>query len=269
MSGGMDFTKMQGAGNDFIVLNNRELKLPVSAFPDLARRVCTRRVSLGANALMVADFPTQGGDLRMRFYNADGSEGEMCGNGVRCVGKFVYDKGLTDKTELTVETLAGVKRLSLELEDGGVSAVTVDMGAPVVGEPLSLTVGGRTYQAIPVSMGNPHIAVFLEDIASLDLPAIGPGFERHPAFPERTNTEFVRAAGPSRLEMRVWERGSGETLACGTGACAAVAAAAVTGRCGRHAEVRLLGGTLEIRWEESDGHIYMTGPAVTVFEGTI
>ena len=203
----------------------------------------------------------------MRMFNADGSEGEMCGNGIRCVGKFVYDKGLVPQTTLTVETLAGVKTLELRSANGLVSFVTVDMGKPQLKPQIEVYVKGETYTAVPVSMGNPHAVVFLPEIDTLDLAGIGPAFECHPVFPNRTNTEFVQVLDCTHLSMRVWERGSGETLACGTGACAALAAAAEQGLCQREATVRLSGGELSIRWSREDRHIYMTGPARTVFEG--
>jgi len=201
------------------------------------------------------------------MFNADGSEGEMCGNGIRCVGKFVYDKGLTNRKHVTVETLAGVKELRLAVTNGQVSTVTVDMGVPAPENPMTLSVLGKDYQVCPVSMGNPHIVTFLTGVAGLDLAVLGPYFENSPAFPNRINTEFVEVLDPTHLRMRVWERGSGETLACGTGACAALVAAVLEGKAERSAAVSLLGGDLHIRWDEGDRHIYMTGPAVTVFEG--
>jgi diaminopimelate epimerase len=203
----------------------------------------------------------------MRIFNADGSEGEMCGNGIRCVGKFVYEKGLTQKVTLTVETLGGIKTLWLHTEGDQVSAVTVDTGIPTMGEGRTLRILGGDYLIRPVSMGNPHAVTFLTEIDDLELTALGPCFEHHPSFPYRTNTEFVEVLDRTDLKMRVWERGSGETLACGTGACAALAAAVTEGRTERNAFVRLPGGEISLRWDENDGHIYMTGPAVTVYEG--
>ncbi len=193
----------------------------------------------------------------------------MCGNGIRCVGKFVYDKGLTDKTELTIETGAGIRTLRLTVTEGRVSEVTVDMGAPVVEAPVTLSVLGEDYTGVPVSVGNPHFVVEVPDPAALDLPAIGPGFENHPRFPDRTNTEFIRVLAPDEIQMRVWERGSGETMACGTGATATLAALSSLGRCAREATVHLLGGDLRLKWDEASGHIFMTGRAVTVFEGEL
>lgn len=262
----MRFTKMQGLGNDYVYLDCT--RGAPEDLPGLAVRLSERHFGVGSDGL-ICIFPSEQADFRMRMFNADGSEGEMCGNGIRCVGKFVYDKGLTDKTRLTIETLAGVKRLELRVEDGLVSAVTVDMGVPEPGENRVLTVQGKSYTITPVSMGNPHAVTYLEGIDSLDLAQIGPEFECHPSFPNRTNTEFVEVLDRTHLRMRVWERGSGETLACGTGACAVLVASVLGGLADREATVRLRGGDLAIRWDEADGHVYMTGPAVTVFEGEL
>lgn len=273
----MKFTKMQGLGNDYVYLDcTKEQPDDLSA---LARRLSDRHFGVGADGL-ICICPSQKADFRMAMYNADGSEGEMCGNGIRCVGKFVFDKGLTTKTTVEIETLAGVKTLELQVDDGEVVSATVDMGAPILEPALipvngggdrfvsrQLIVAGRPWSVTCVSMGNPHAVVYVSDVERLDLPALGPAFERHEAFPNRINTEFIQVLDPNTLCMRVWERGSGETLACGTGACAAVAASVLNGRTGRLVTVKLLGGNLSIRWDEADGHIYMTGPAVTVFEG--
>jgi len=260
------FTKMQGLGNDYIYLDCCRGR-PPEDLPALARELSDRHFGVGGDGL-ICICPSDRADFRMRMFNADGSEGEMCGNGIRCVGKFVYDKGLTHKTELSIETLAGRRGLALQVgADGRVRAVTVDMGPPAPGSEQTLTVLGREWVVRPISMGNPHAVTFLAGIGALPLQEIGPAFECHPSFPARTNAEFVEVVSPTRLRMRVWERGSGETMACGTGACAAVAAAALTGRTGRAAAVDLPGGTLDIRWDVTDNHIYMTGPAVTVFEG--
>ena len=263
----LNFTKMHGLGNDYVYLDCTAGE--PDDLPGLARRVSDRHFGVGSDGL-ICICPSKQADFRMRMFNADGSEGEMCGNGIRCVGKFVYDKGLTHKTsDLTIETLAGVKHLELYLKEGRVDRVTVDMGVPETRPPIELEVLGRTWQVWPVSMGNPHAVIFLDGVDGLDLPAMGPSFEHHPVFPNRTNTEFVQVLDPIHLKMRVWERGSGETLACGTGACATVAAAVQAGLAGRQATVQLLGGDLDIRWSEEDGHLYMTGPAVTVFEGQL
>ena len=219
----------------------------------------------------------------MAMYNADGSQGEMCGNAIRCVAKYVYDHGMTDKTQISIDTLAGIKYLELTLEHGEVSQVRVNMGTPcliaekipVVAETeqvvnVPIDVGGRTCHITAVSMGNPHCVLFLEeDVRTLDLSAIGPHFENHPRFPKRINTEFVNVIDEHTLRMRVWERGSGETLACGTGSCASAVAAMLNGKCDREVTVLLTGGKLNIAWEGSDAPVYMTGPAVKVFEGEI
>ena len=260
------FTKMEGLGNDYVYINC--LEHTPEDLPSLAKRVSDRHFGVGGDGL-ICICPSERADVRMRMFNADGSEGEMCGNGIRCVGKFVYDKGLVPKTTLTVETLAGVKTLKLTLENGLVSAVTVDMGEPVLRPSAEITVKGINYTVNPASMGNPHAVVYLPEIGKLNLEELGPHFECHPMFPNRTNTEFVEVLDRTHLNMRVWERGSGETLACGTGACAVLAVTASLGLCEREAVVHLLGGDLSIRWSENDGHIYMTGPARTVFEGEL
>lgn len=260
----MRFTKMQGIGNDYVYLDCTQA-VPED-LPGLAVKVSDRHFGVGSDGLICV-CASKAADFRMRMFNADGSEGEMCGNGIRCVGKFVYDKGLTDKTTVKVETLAGIKVLELMVENGKVAAVTVDMGEPVPEEVRTLTILDRPYDLWPVSMGNPHAVTFLTGVDGLDLIHMGPHFECHPSFPNRTNTEFVEVLDGTHLKMRVWERGSGETLACGTGACAALAAAVLAGKARREATVHLLGGDLSVRWDETDNHIYMTGPAATVFEG--
>ena len=258
------FIKMHGLGNDYIYLNCLE-RTPED-LPALAVRLSDRHFGIGADGL-ICICPSNRADFKMRMFNADGSEGEMCGNGIRCVGKFVYDQGLTDRTALNIETLAGIKFLALRPKGGVVEEVTVDMGVPVLDHVRVLPVGDQTITVYPVSMGNPHAVVFWQNIAGLDLTVLGPALERHPCFlPARTNVEFVSVQARDRISLRVWERGSGETLACGTGACAALAAAASSGRTGRSAAVKLPGGLLQIRWEENQ-HIHMTGPAVTVFKG--
>ncbi len=262
----LKFTKMHGLGNDYIYVDCT--KTPIEDMSGLSVRLSDRHFGVGGDGL-ICICPSDKADFRMRMFNADGSEGAMCGNGIRCVGKFVYDKGLTDKTELTIETGAGIRALRLTVTEGRVSEVTVDMGAPVVEAPVTLSVLGEGYTGVPVSVGNPHFVLEVPDPAALDLPAIGPGFENHPRFPDRTNTEFVRVLAPDEIQMRVWERGSGETMACGTGASATLAAMVSQGRCAREATVHLLGGDLRLKWDEASGHIFMTGPAVTVFEGEL
>lgn len=260
----MHFTKMQGLGNDYVYLDCT--RYVPEDLPGLAREVSDRHFGVGSDGL-ICICSSERADFRMRMFNADGSEGEMCGNGIRCVGKFVYEKHLTQKTDLSIETLAGIKNLKLSVRNGVVDLVTVDMGIPVPEKPRTLDILGGEYLVYPVSMGNPHAVTFLENIKELDLSAIGPRFEHHPAFPNRTNTEFIEMIDRTHFNMRVWERGSGETLACGTGACAAAVAAVIAGKGDREVTVHLLGGDLHIRWNETDSHIYMTGPAVTVFEG--
>ena len=260
------FTKMHGLGNDYVYVNC--LEHTPEDLPALARRVSDRHFGVGGDGL-ICICSSDYADVRMRMFNVDGSEGEMCGNGVRCVGKFVYDKGLVKKNPLTVETLGGIKILHFKLENDLVAAVTVDMGIPVISPSAQISVKGNDYTVHPVSMGNPHSVVYLPEIAKLDLEYIGPDFECHPMFPNRTNTEFAEVIDRTHLNMRVWERGSGETLACGTGACAVLVASASLGLCEREATVHLLGGDLNIRWSEEDGHVYMTGPATTVFEGEL
>jgi len=218
----------------------------------------------------------------MDMYNSDGSRGKMCGNGIRCVGKFVYDKGLTDKTELKIETLSGIKNLKLSVENGKVDLVTVDMGSPdlkpenipvitdknvMINEPI--IVGDKEYNVTCISMGNPHAVVFVDDTDNFPIETVGPLFEKHKIFPDRVNTEFVQVIDRNHIKMRVWERGSGETLACGTGACASVVASVINGLTDNEVKVSLLGGDLHIKYDKDKNMVYMTGPAVTVFEGEI
>lgn len=271
------FTKMHGAGNDYVYIDGA--RFPVSDPSALAQKVSDRHFGVGSDGLVLI-LPSDSSDFRMRMFNADGSEAEMCGNAARCVGKYVFDHQLTDKTHLTLQTLAGEKQLELYVQDGLVQKVRVDMGEPVlvpdsipvalkgdqiVGFPLLIK--GVEYPVTCVSMGNPHAVVFMQDVMGLNLPVIGPEFEHHVAFSKKINTEFVLVVHPGLLKMRVWERGAGETLACGTGACASLVAGVLNGLCNRQATVRLLGGDLEIEWNASDNHVYMTGEAVTVFEG--
>lgn len=289
----MKFTKMQGIGNDYVYIDGSREKIEDPAA--VARFVSDRHFGIGSDGLIMI-CPSEIADFEMRMYNADGSRGEMCGNGIRCVGKFVYDKGLTDRTSLTIETLAGIRHLTLYPENGCVKSVRVDMGKPVL-EPekipttleesiisedakrtgsadgkavvsVPLEAAGKTWRVTCVSMGNPHAVIFGGDPDELDLEKIGPEFEHHRAFPARVNTEFIEVIDRSTLKMRVWERGSGETLACGTGACAAAVAAVLNGLTERSVTLKLRGGDLMITWDE-DGTVWMTGPAETVFEGEI
>lgn len=260
----MRFLKMQGLGNDYVYINC--LDRTPDDLPELARRVSDRHFGVGSDGL-ICICPSEVADVRMRMFNADGSEGKMCGNGVRCVGKFVYDEGLVRKTELTVETLAGIRTLALQTQDGLVRSATVDMGPPTL-EPLrTVTVNGETFSGLPVSMGNPHFVIQVPSVHDFPLSSLALLSAPNPTFSEGVNVEIVARTDAAHLRMRVWERGSGETMACGTGACAVVAAFASQGLCQRMSTVALPGGELLIRWDEEDGHIYMTGPAVTVFEG--
>lgn len=262
----MEFTKMHGLGNDYIFLNCME------STPDnlgeLARRLSDRRFGVGGDGIICV-CPSGRADFKMRMFNADGSEGAMCGNGIRCFGKYVYDKGLTDKTRLTIETLSGDRELSLTLEGGRAAGAAVGMGAPVLQSPLEITVTGKTFTAIQVSVGNPHAVIEVDDPAALELQTLGPAVERCPVFRRRVNAEFVRVLNRHELQMRVWERGSGETLACGTGACACVAAMAALGKLERDAVVHLAGGDLLVRWDKKSGQMFMTGPAEAVFDGKL
>ena len=273
----MRFTKMQGIGNDYVYLNGFS-PLPVD-LSRLSRQISDRHFGVGSDGLVVI-MPSETCDFRMRMFNPDGSEAEMCGNASRCIGKYVYDKGLTTKTDLTLETLAGVKHLTLHLNGNIVERVTVDMGEPIlspqdipVAFPMSyvvsypLEIENISFDITCVSMGNPHAVIFVDDMSRYDLHHIGALIEHYPLFPRRTNVEFVEILSPDSLKMRVWERGTGETMACGTGACASLVAAVLNGKSRRQATLHLQGGDLQIEWNEKDNHVYMTGDAVTVFEG--
>lgn len=275
----MKFTKMQGIGNDYVYVNCFEEKVENPG--KLAVRVSDRHFGIGSDGLILIK-PSEKADFRMEMYNADGSEGAMCGNGIRCVGKYVYDYGLTEQTSIQVETKSGIKYLDLTVEEGKVSQVRVNMGAPELspsGIPVladgdkvldaPIMVDGREYRMTCVSMGNPHAVVYLNDVKNLEIEKIGPMFEMHPCFPDRVNTEFVRVVDGHTLEMRVWERGSGETLACGTGACAVAVASILNGHVSGEVTVKLLGGDLKILWDEQENIVYMTGPAAVVFDGEI
>lgn len=260
----MRFTKMEGLGNDYVYLDCT--KAVPQDLPELARRMSDRHFGIGSDGL-ICICASETADFQMVMFNADGSQAEMCGNGIRCVGKFVYDKGLTDKTRLTIETLAGVKHLALTVENGKVSAVTVDMGTPAIEPSRTVSVGEEEFQGIPVSVGNPHFVIQVETVKDFPLSVYAPLSVPNPAFPQGVNVEIVELVDRKHVKMRVWERGSGETLACGTGATATVAACASQGLTDREVTVTLLGGDLHIRWDEENGHLYMTGPARTVFEG--
>lgn len=282
----MKFTKMHGIGNDYVYVDC--FKETVTDPKQTAIYVSDRHFGIGSDGLILIK-PSKTADFYMDMYNADGSKGAMCGNGIRCVGKYVYDHGLTDKTDITVETPSWIKELHLYVENGLVERVKVDMGAPVL---LSnhndstpeisnlegfknhqiwetIEVKGQSYQMIAVSMGNPHAVTFIDDTKSLKIEDIGPAFEMHPRFPDRTNTEFIQLIDSTHMNMRVWERGSGETWACGTGACASAVAAMLAGYTQTQVTIHLLGGDLEILWNQDNGHVEMTGSATEVFHGEI
>ena len=261
------FTKMQGAGNDYIYVDT--LKYPILNPERFAVEWSCPHTGIGSDGLVLIG-PSDKADFSMRIFNADGSEAKMCGNASRCIGKYVYENGLSGKTEISLDTLSGIKHLSLHVKDNLVDSVTVDMGSPAEIRPVDLEEAYSPYtKGFAVSVGNPHLVIFVADIMSVDLSAIGPALECHPLFPDRTNVEFVQVLNENCVRMRVWERGSGVTQACGTGACATAVIASFTGRCGQETNVVMDGGQLRIRWDKSDNHIYMTGPAVKVYDGEI
>ena len=276
----LEFTKMHGTGNDYVYINALAgLPVPLTEIPELARRVSHRHFGIGSDGLVLI-LPSVTADYMMDMYNADGSQGRMCGNAIRCVAKYVYDRGLTRKKTLLIETLSGIKSIDLHVSGNEVTRASVNMGRPVfdpalipvrwhdskvIDEPIA--VAGHLYALTCVSMGNPHAVTFVDSVESLDLAKIGPAFENHTLFPDRINTEFVQVIDRHNLRMRVWERGSGETMACGTGACACVAAAVATGRTERKVTVHLNGGDLQIEWEKNSDDIIMTGPAAFAFDG--
>ncbi|MFN8625715.1 MAG: diaminopimelate epimerase [Candidatus Binatia bacterium] len=273
----MRFTKMHGIGNDYVYVDC--FSQTVSDAPSLARRVSPRRTGIGADGLILI-CPSPVADCRMEMYNADGSRGQMCGNGIRCVAKYIYEHGHAPRPCLRIETDAGIKTVQLHPVNGRVPRATVDMGEPILDGPrvpvaaegrvvnAPLQIDGVWYNVTCVSMGNPHCVVFVKDVDALPLDRLGPPFEQHPFFPERVNTEFVAAHSRTVLRMRVWERGSGETAACGTGACAALVAAVLNDLADRRAVVQLNGGDLDIEWR-ADNHVSMTGAADEVFSGEI
>ena len=275
----IEFTKMQGLGNDYVYMDAIHQKIENES--SLAQFVSNRHFGIGSDGLILI-CKSDVADFKMRMFNSDGSEAEMCGNGIRCVGKFVYDKGLTDKTTVTIETLAGIKTLELNTKEGKVETVKVDMGEPILNpkqipvisdeEPvknLMLEAEGRKFKFTCVSMGNPHAITEVEDTEKFDVEKYGKVLEIDKAFPNKTNVEFIQIVDKNHVKMRVWERGAGETLACGTGACATAVACYLNGKTDRNVEVELLGGKLFIEWNEENNHIYMIGPAVTVFEGEL
>lgn len=273
----IEFTKMHGAGNDYIYINT--MRFPISDPERWAVEWSKYHTGIGSDGLVLIG-SSEKADFSMRIFNADGSEAMMCGNASRCIGKYVYEYGLTTKTSVELETLSGIKILHLHIDDANrVSSVTVDMGAPA-DEPVDydgqgakpmleqpILAGSHRYLGTTVSMGNPHLVLFVQRLADIDLMQDGPALEHHPFFPGRINVEFVEPLADGSLRMRVWERGSGITQACGTGACATAVAAALTGRCKRHSRIVMDGGTLDITWDEATGHVMMTGPATIVFDG--
>lgn len=275
----MKFTKMQGCGNDYVFIDCFAERLgDIAAF---ARFVSNRNFGVGSDGLICIG-PSDNADFKMEMYNSDGSPAQMCGNGIRCLAKYVYDKGLTDKSEITVETGNQIKRLLLNIKDREIESVRVDMGSPELRPQFipiaehginfinrSVIANGREYFLTAVNVGNPHAVTFVDEVDNYDVQTIGPMFENHPLFPERVNVEFVQLIDRKTLKMRVWERGSGETLACGTGATAAVVAAILNGFTDNKVKVILRGGELFIEWDRENDEIYMTGPAVTVFDGEL
>ena len=277
----LSFVKMEGCGNDYVYVNGFTQKVAKEDKPALVRKLSDRHFGIGGDGVIFIN-PSDIAEFEMEMYNADGSRGEMCGNGIRCVAKFVYDEGLTDKKEITVESFGKIKYLTLFEEDGEIRSVRVNMGepileaeeipvvcghSPVVDEPIEVC--GKEYRMTCVSMGNPHAVVFVDDTDSFPLEQIGPHFENHVRFPRRTNTEFVQVINRNYVKMRVWERGSGETLACGTGCCATAVACVLNGLTDEKITVEVLGGKLEIEWDREKNLVWMTGPATRVFRGTV
>lgn len=270
------FTKMEGLGNDYVYIDCYSKKQEIPNESSLAKIISDRHFGIGADGLILI-CKSEIADFKMRMFNNDGSEAEMCGNGIRCVGKFVYDKHLTDKTKITVETLAGIKELQLKIKNGKVEKVTVDMGKPILQlekipvnatiNPITLVVEDKKMEFFCVSMGNPHAVTIIKSMQELNIEKYGPKIEKHEIFPNKTNVEWIQIVDREHIIMRVWERGTGETLACGTGACASVVAGIMQQKLNHRVTVSLLGGELEIIWNQEDEHVYMTGPARTVFEG--
>lgn len=275
----LEFWKMHGLGNDYIVIDNRGGKLNDDAISLLARKLCRRRFSVGADGLLLL-YNSVAADVKMRIFNADGSEAEMCGNGIRCLAKYCYENGIVNKREINVETLAGIKSVWLEIVDGRVRSATVDMGSPLFERGKIPVVGGgkfideeikvddALFRATCLSVGNPHCVIFVNEVEGFPVEYYGPKIENHSMFPRRINVEFVQVLRKDLLKVRVWERGVGETLACGTGACASVVAGSILGKVDRECTVQLLGGELKIRYAEND-RVFMTGPAEKVYSGVI
>lgn len=277
----MKFTKMHGCGNDYIYVDGSKEQIPQERKPEIVRRLSDRHFGIGGDGVIFIN-PSEEADFEMEMYNMDGSRAEMCGNGIRCVAKFVYDEGLTDQTSISIISCGKIKYLDMFLEDGKVSTVRVNMGTPILkAEDIPVIADGdevigerieveeRIYKMTCVSMGNPHAVIFMDDVSALPLDKIGPLFENHVRFPKRINTEFVKVLDDEHVEMRVWERGTGETLACGTGACAVTVACILNGLTKEQVTVKLLGGNLQIQWDRKENVVYMIGPAATVFKGEI
>ncbi|MBP5414469.1 MAG: diaminopimelate epimerase [Lachnospiraceae bacterium] len=278
----MKFTKMHGCGNDYVYVNGFEEHIPDDKKSELAIRLSNRNFGIGSDGLIFIN-PGKAAEFEMEMYNADGSRSEMCGNGIRCVGKYIYDHGLSDKTQISVESAGAIKYLTLFAgEDKKIEKVRVNMGSPILESKLvpvisdnekvideEINVCGNEYKMTCVSMGNPHAVVFMDDVENLDIDAIGPYFENHERFPKRTNTEFVKIIDRNHVFMRVWERGTGETLACGTGCCATAVACVLNGLTDEKVNVKVLGGNIEIEWDRAENIVYMTGPATVSFEGEI
>ena len=274
----INFTKMHGLGNDYVYINGFTEHIPSERKPEIIRKMSDRHFGIGSDGVIFIN-PSDKADFEMEMWNADGTRAEMCGNGIRCVAKFVYDKGMTDKSDITIESFGKIKSISIVPQNGKAKLVRVDMGEPVLDpkdipviseheEVISedIRVLGKNYKMTCVSMGNPHAVVFT-DPDDIEIEKIGPEFEHHERFPQRTNTEFVKVLDKENVKMRVWERGTGETLACGTGCCATVVACILNGLTGNAVTVHVLGGDLKIEWNRDNNHIYMIGPAETVFEG--
>ena len=277
----MKFAKMQGCGNDYVYINGFEEKIDTGKKPDLVRRLSERHFGIGSDGVIFIN-PSDIADFEMEMYNADGSRSEMCGNGIRCVAKYVYDKKMTTEKEFTVESFGKIKNITIIDENGKAKLIKVGMGTPelrtemipavydaetIIAKPI--IADGKEWEGTCVSMGNPHVVMFVDDVKGMDLEKIGPKFENHPMFPNRTNAEFVKIIDTETVEMRVWERGTGETLACGTGCCATAVACILNGKTGNKVLVKVLGGEILVEWDRESNEIYMTGPGEFVFEGEI
>lgn len=277
----MKFAKMQGCGNDYVYINGFEERIEKEKKADLVRKLSERHFGIGSDGVIFIN-PSEIADFEMEMYNADGSRSEMCGNGIRCVAKYVYDKKMTTETEFTIESFGKIKYITIIVEDEKAKLIKVGMGSPelatekipaiygsetIIGKPIE--VDGKIWEATCVSMGNPHVVMFVDEVKNMDLESIGPKFEKHPMFPNRTNAEFVKVIDEENVEMRVWERGTGETLACGTGCCATAVACILNGKTKNKVLVKVLGGEILVEWDREMNEIYMTGPGAFVFEGEI